>query len=547
MAENQNIEYKEVWKDEYLKWVCGFANAQGGTLYIGVADDGTVVGLADAKRLQEELPNKMRDVLGLIVDLTLHESDGKEYLEIGVPASSFAVNYNGEYHYRSGATRQQLKGAALNAFLLRKSHTRWDELPVDGVSANDLDKDSLALFRRLMRGGRNMPLSRLEAMSDDELLRSLHLYTADGKLKRAALLLFHEDPEIWFTGAYIKIARFVSETDFIYQDEIHGSLIQQTERVFDLLFSKYLYPHVAYEGIHRVERLPLPEEAVREGVLNALMHRAYEDGAPLQIRIYNDKVTIGNSYGYNADITPETIQLLHESRPYNPDIANAFFRAGYIESWGRGIEKLIVACTDYGCSTPYYLPSGPRNIRLVMPTSFVLSGQKNELVPELVPQNLALIHEPDLKPVYDLIVQSPSITIDRIAELLSISKRTVNRRIAELKAAKLICRTGPTFSGQWRAIEIENGGQYCDRVEDNVPHDVSNHVPKDVPNDLSDRCREILSTLTKEPTLTGKDLAQRFNVSVKTIRRDLQLMKQQGLVTREGSHKKGRWIVQSSK
>ena len=109
MAENQNVEWKELWKDEYLKWICGFANAQGGKIYIGKKDDGTVIGLQDSKKLLEDIPNKVRDVLGIIVDVNLLTEDGKDYIEIRVNSNSYPVNYKGEYHYRSGSTKQQLK------------------------------------------------------------------------------------------------------------------------------------------------------------------------------------------------------------------------------------------------------------------------------------------------------------------------------------------------------------------------------------------------------------------------------------------------------
>ena len=105
--ESQNIEYKQSWRDEYLKWICGFANAQGGTIFIGVNDDGTVCGIDNAKCLMEDIPNKVRDVLGIIVDVNLHELDGLQYLEIVTDAYPYPVNYKGEYHYRSGSVQNK--------------------------------------------------------------------------------------------------------------------------------------------------------------------------------------------------------------------------------------------------------------------------------------------------------------------------------------------------------------------------------------------------------------------------------------------------------
>ncbi len=147
MAESQNIEWKESWRDEYLKWICGFANAQGGKIYIGTNDDGTVIGVQDSKKLLEDIPNKVRDILGIIVDVNLLAKDGKDYIEICVNSNSYPVNYKGEYHYRSGSTKQQLKGQALNQFLLQKTGITWDSVPIQGVTIQDLRNDSFDIFR----------------------------------------------------------------------------------------------------------------------------------------------------------------------------------------------------------------------------------------------------------------------------------------------------------------------------------------------------------------------------------------------------------------
>src|SRR5690606_37340625 len=140
MAESQNIEYKQNWRDEYLKWICGFANANGGTLFIGKDDAGKTVGLADAKKLLEDIPNKVRDVLGILVDINLYETVEGDYLEIIVEPYPNAVNYKGQYHYRSGSTKQELKGVALDKFLLQKKGVRWDGATVPRISVNDLKK-----------------------------------------------------------------------------------------------------------------------------------------------------------------------------------------------------------------------------------------------------------------------------------------------------------------------------------------------------------------------------------------------------------------------
>lgn len=167
MSESQLIEYKESWRDEYLKWICGFANAQGGVLYIGKRDDGSVCGVADSKKLMEDIPNKVRDALGLIVDVDLITENGLDVIKITVEENPYPVNYKGEYHYRTGSTKQLLQGSALTNFLLRKTGKNWDSVPLENVSVDDLDKESFDIFHReAIRSGRmskdDLKLSNLD-------------------------------------------------------------------------------------------------------------------------------------------------------------------------------------------------------------------------------------------------------------------------------------------------------------------------------------------------------------------------------------------------
>ncbi len=220
MNESQHIEWKRSWRDDYLKWVCAFANADGGVLIIGKDDKGNVVGLSDAKRLLEEIPNKVRDILGIMVEVNLqrapnnHEEEGdKDFIEIVVDPYPYPISYKGAYHYRSGSTKQELKGAALDQFLLRKQGRRWDGVPVPYVKASDLETKSLAYFRQKALKSQRLSAEILEE-SDPTLLEKLHLLEGS-YLTRAAVLLFHTEPECFFTGAQIKIGYFQSDSDLL--------------------------------------------------------------------------------------------------------------------------------------------------------------------------------------------------------------------------------------------------------------------------------------------------------------------------------------------
>ena len=103
MTENQHIEWKESWRDEYLRWICGFANAGGGVLVIGKNNRGEVVGVKNIEKLLQDIPNKVRDILGIIVAVNQRSESGKDFLEIIVEPHPSPISYKGEYHVRSGA------------------------------------------------------------------------------------------------------------------------------------------------------------------------------------------------------------------------------------------------------------------------------------------------------------------------------------------------------------------------------------------------------------------------------------------------------------
>jgi len=251
---------------------------------------------------------------------------------------------------RSGSTKQQLTGAALSAFLLRKLGRHWDGAPVPNVGAAELDPDAFRRFRaQAARSGRLGDESLLG--NDLELLDRLHL-TEGRLLKRAALILFHAEPERFVSGASVKIGFFDSGAEVLYHDVIEGSLFRQVASTLDLLTTKYLRARISYEGVQRVETLPVPEPALRESLINALIHRDYSVPAPVQIRVYADRVSIWNPGHLPPSWTPDTLRQRHPSAPPNPDIANAFFRAGMIEAWGQGIEKVLAACRGRGLPEP---------------------------------------------------------------------------------------------------------------------------------------------------------------------------------------------------
>ncbi|MBR3313104.1 MAG: ATP-binding protein [Atopobiaceae bacterium] len=144
--ETHNTEFKQSWRDEYLKWICGFANADGGTIFIGKDDGGRTVGVSNAKQLMEDIPNKIQMNLGIVCDVRSHVDGTDEFIEIAVDPSPYPVNYHGEFHYRSGATKQVLKGNALTRFIFDRTGLSWESVQVGDVDSDDLWRESFRYF-----------------------------------------------------------------------------------------------------------------------------------------------------------------------------------------------------------------------------------------------------------------------------------------------------------------------------------------------------------------------------------------------------------------
>ena len=195
ILENQKMEWKESWRDEYMKTLCAFANVSGGTMEIGRCDNGEIIGVSNTAKLLEDLPNKIKNAMAIIADVEVLESNGKPYISITVGAYPFPISYHGIYYIRSGSTTQELTGSALDEFMLCKQGKTWDGVPVPYVNFDDFESDAFKAFRRKAIGSARLTAQDLE-ITDDVLLENLML-TENNYLKRAAVLLFHQNPEKW--------------------------------------------------------------------------------------------------------------------------------------------------------------------------------------------------------------------------------------------------------------------------------------------------------------------------------------------------------------
>ncbi len=450
MAENQNIEYKQIWKDEYLKVICAFANAHGGSLYIGIDDSGKVVGVENAKKLLEDLPNKIKDILGIIVDINLLSEDDKDYIEIITVESRFPVNCKGEFYYRSGSTNQLMQGQTLTNFILNTTGAKWDSYVAKGATMDDLDLLSFEIFREQSIKSKRFTLEDLN-VSNEELLHKLKL-KEENEITIAGVLLFAKDPEKWVLGSFVKVGFFETDSDLRYQDELKGSLIRQAENVVELIYMKYLKAIITYDPITRIETYPVPKDSAREAIYNSIIHKNYTSATPIQIRVYENKIVIDNDSMLPMNITEDKFINKNQSDPCNPLIAGTFYRAGYIESWGRGITKILDGCINYGCPTPEYIVS-PTHVKLK------LFGLKQEEIFIDIQPTVKKLPD-DLILILNEIIKNPSISSRELENITNINRSTLQRRIDSLVEMGVIQKTG---SSQKRKYIVLNHDDYLNK------------------------------------------------------------------------------------
>ena len=443
MPEQQIIEWKESWRDEYLKWICGFANAQGGKLYIGCDDTGKVVGVSNSKKLLEDIPNKIRDAMGIVVDVNRLTEGEKEYIEIDVPPYPIGISCKGVYHYRSGSTKQVLTGPALEAFLMRKHGATWDHSPLPVFKAEEVDDQVVEHFKKLAAAkGRIDPALLNE--SKEVLMEKLRLTNGD-YLTNAAMLLFCKDPDKYQLGSYIKIGYFESDSELLYQDEIHGSILEQVDKAIELIYFKYMRAKITYEGIYRRERYFVPEAALREALLNAICHKQYESRIPIQVSVYDDRLYVANVGRLPENWTLENLMGKHASLPYNPDIAHIFYLAGFIESWGRGIEKICDSLKADNLPLPEYtVHPGDIMIKFTGPEDRIV--RVNNKVTDRVN-----VHVNDRESaLLNYLAQDPGYTVTQLAEMMNVSRKTIAGYLKALKEKGAIERIGTTRTGYWK-------------------------------------------------------------------------------------------------
>ncbi len=359
-GESERVEFKSSvpTMDVVGQNVCAFLNAQGGTLILGVDDNGRVSGIKDAAQQIDKIKMELIDKITprAPFSVQIEELDRKKIILIEVPQGMEKPYIHADRIFvRRGTSSVVATGSEINVLIEQRSSswTPWERLPVFGFDVADLDKDEIL---RTAQEARNNRLVRdLEQKDLYAILEKFYL-SAGGSIFNSALILFGNSPSRRYPQIRVRTSRLKTEksTDFIDNRIFEGHLFALLENVIGFIQQNIpIRSEMPKSGLIRKDSPAYPMAAIREGLLNALVHRDYAsfDGG-MSVRITDEQVEIWNSGVLPEGLTIDDLKKGHTSRPHNPDIAYVLFLRGLVEQMGSGTQRIINECLENGLPEP---------------------------------------------------------------------------------------------------------------------------------------------------------------------------------------------------
>lgn len=467
------IARRSAWRDDCLEVVCGIANAGGGRLILNADVDSRGSVRRRTNRIMKSIPPAVDQALGLVCAVELVLDGGRFCLEVVIPPASEPLSYRGVFYFYQDGANHVLDDEALDRLLQRdlEPDIKWELLPVVQASTDDLN---LGLVTRFTGAARDTDLTTDldETAAIEEALRYEGLMTGVGTPTNAGILLLHDQPQRFIPGATVRIGFFGARgITPIFEDEVRGSLIEQLHGTVELLFEKYLprmNPFAGSPATGPHGALP-PRDAIHEAILNALAHKNYGSGTPVQVSVFSDRLCIDNVGRPPRTWDVGTLLGRHTSRPNNPSLVAALRSLGIIDGWGNGIGAIRMHCMEAGVPEPLFslrddetMVCFPTDNDSLLAASMAPSPH---LAPAPVPRTelaavqvaaraAAMQHETSLtfsdERVLALIDIDGRLTAPRIARNLGVSESTVRRSFRRLRELGLITRIGSDKSGFWQ-------------------------------------------------------------------------------------------------
>lgn len=439
-TEGQTLEFKREWTERALEDLAAFANTEGGRLLIGIRDDGEIVGAQADDRELQRIANLIAAHLGITPMIRVVEMQGLPVVGIQVEPAQGLVLCKGRYLRRVGTTNRDFSPEELARHILARSGRTWDGLPSDW-SLEEADLEALKAFARLTRER----LPHVDPSDPQGTLRNLNLLEGE-RLKNAGVLLFAKRPQRLFPQAQVRIGIFRKD-EILDSHDFTGTLWEQMDgamaRFRQMLKVRFEIEvkEPSLEGLQRKEVWEYPLEALREALVNALIHRDYTYPADIQIRLEEDQLEVWSPGELPSSLTPELLYQPHSSVLRNPLIAQAFYFAGVIERWGTGTTRIVRLCREQGLPEPEFA-----NRQGGFQVTFLKDPYTAERLRRLG------LNERQIKAVM-YVKEHGSIGNKEYQTLTGIAKATASRDLDDLVKREIFVKIGKTGRGTYYALK----------------------------------------------------------------------------------------------
>lgn len=452
-GESETLELKETTgtRRQATQSLCAMLNHRGGRVLFGVTPEGHLVGqqVSDdtVKKVSEEIQRIEPPVFPTIESIPL--GTGLQVLMVSVSQGPMKpYTYKGTAYRRVGNTTWEMSRDAHDQMLIERVHSdqRWENQPATGWSVDDLD--AAEILHTVEEAIRRNRVSHPGTRDPEELLRGMGL-VKDGVLLRAAVVLFGKTERVEFEmpQCLLRVARFrgTDRTEFLDNRQFHDNAFGLT-----LKAERFLRENLPVAGrilpnlFERVDDPLYPPEALREALANAFCHRDYTiGGGSVAVAIYDDRLEVTSSGTLHFGLTAEKLFLPHESLPWNPLIANVFYRRGFIERWGRGTIKMAELTRSAGLPQPEIEDAGGCVTVRFRPGRYVPPQRVGRNLTERQQAILALLDQ-----------AGQGLALREIIPLLELqaTRRQVQRDLGLLRTLALVVSRGHGLGARWKRV-----------------------------------------------------------------------------------------------
>lgn len=434
-GETQLIEFKSSCGKEVVETVVAFANAKGGTIFVGVNDAGKSVGLDMKNETIQNYINQIKQNTqpSIVVSIDNEIVDTKTILIIDVKEQpTKPISYKNRYFKRVQNSNHLMNLEEISNEHLKSINESWDYYVDDRHSLDDISIDNILNYIKKIEDYQD------KQFSDDfmSILRKYELIK-DGKLTYAAYLLFTGNNSILTA---FQIGRFKSETKIIDNIDINIDLLSQIEEAINFIKKHLMIEYIFTGEAQRIEKYDYPLEAIREIVVNMVVHRDYRDNGHSIIKIFDDRMEFFNPGKLYDDLTIEKLNSNdYSSRTRNRAIARAFKEIGVIEQYGSGIKRVKDECLKHGVIEPT-IEEFQHGFRVVLYKKKL--DRDDEGVSEGVSEGVNNLHT--------LIKKHSNKKTPFFAQKLNTSVKNIERWIKQLKNEnKIEFRGAPKTGGYW--------------------------------------------------------------------------------------------------